>query len=382
MSLPAVNRASIGMCFDRTFPPGFLTEVAHRLDEGGADQLWVIEDCFYTAGVSLAATALATTERLNVGIGILPAVARNPAITAMEIATLCGLAPGRFLPGIGHGVQSWMEQMGALTTSPVTTLEETIVAVSRLLAGEMVSMHGRQVDLDAVQLDQPPSIVPPVLAGVRGPKSLQMAGRVAGGIVLAEPASPSYVTWALEQAGRHAESDAAPFHVAVFSALCVRDDRESAFRIMAPWLAGLLEDPNAGFRALPFFADLIARFAEHGVEGLVTMPVDWWTELGPIGTLDDAIAHVEALERAGVASIGLFPRPWSTSLAARSAKCSPSLDGRTVRSSAGAANGGTARLPAVARRGARGSRARRGRGSRRPARVSSARSAGGLRATR
>ena len=189
----------------------------------------------------------------------------------------------------------------------MTTLEETIVAVRRLLAGENVTMHGRHVDLDDVQLDRPPSIEPPLLAGVRGPKSLQMAGRVAGGIVLAEPASPSYVTWALDQAGRQAgDSD---FHVAVFSALCVQDDRESAFRIMAPWLAGLLDDPNVGFRALPFYDDLVARFAEHGVEGLVTMPAEWWIELAPIGTLDDARAHVDALERAGVDSIGLFPAP-------------------------------------------------------------------------
>ena len=292
------------MCFDRTFPPRFVTEVAHHLDEGGADQLWIIEDCFYTAGVSLAATALATTERLTVGIGILPAVARNPAITAMEIATLCELAPGRLLPGIGHGVQSWMAQMGALTPSPLTTLEETLVAVRRLLDGENVTMHGRHVDLDDVQLDQPPSIVPPVLAGVRGPKSLQMAGRVANGLVLAEPASPSYVRWAFEQSG-----NPPGFHVAVFSALCVRDDRQSAFRIMAPWLAGLLQDPNAGFRALPFFDDLTARFSERGVEGLVTMPPEWWVELAPVGTLDDAHAHIDALERAGVNSIGLFPAP-------------------------------------------------------------------------
>ena len=297
------------MCFDRTFPPSFVTEVAGRLDEGGADQLWVIEDCFYTAGVSLAATALATTERLAVGIGIMPAVARNPAITAMEIATLCELAPGRFLPGIGHGVQSWMEQMGALTPSPLATLEETIVAVRRLLAGENVTMHGRHVDLDDVQLDQPPSIVPPVLAGVRGPKSLQMAGRVAGGIVLAEPASPSYVTWALE-AGRRIAWPTARTSMS-------RCSRRSASRTIAsrrsaswhPGWPGLLEDPNVAFRALPFVDDLLARFAEHGVEGLVTMPAEWWIELAPIGTLDDARAHVDALERAGVNSIGLFPAP-------------------------------------------------------------------------
>ena len=124
------------MCFDRTFPPPFVLEVARELDEGGADQLWVIEDCFYTTAPPLAAAALAVTERLQVGLGILPAVARNAAVTAMEISTLCRLGPGRVLPGIGHGVQSWMAQMGVRTPSPLTTLEEVITVVTRLLAGE------------------------------------------------------------------------------------------------------------------------------------------------------------------------------------------------------------------------------------------------------
>jgi hypothetical protein len=39
------------------------------------------------------------------------------------------------------------------------------------------------------------------------------------------------------------------------------------------------------------------------------MPPEWWAEIGPIGTLDDAVAHIEALEAAGVHSIGLFPAP-------------------------------------------------------------------------
>ena len=75
------------MCFDRNYPAAAVGEFAQRLEAGGVDQLWIIEDCFYTAGISLAATALARTERLQVGLGILPAVARNPAITAMELAT-------------------------------------------------------------------------------------------------------------------------------------------------------------------------------------------------------------------------------------------------------------------------------------------------------
>ena len=43
--------------------------------------------------------ALAVTERLQVGLGILPAVARNPAVTAMEVATLCGARPGAAAAG-------------------------------------------------------------------------------------------------------------------------------------------------------------------------------------------------------------------------------------------------------------------------------------------
>ncbi|TCM41630.1 LLM class flavin-dependent oxidoreductase [Kribbella sp. VKM Ac-2568] len=296
--------AALGMCFPRTFPAALVTDVARRLEQGGADELWVIEDCFYTAGPSLVAAALSVTERLTVGLGIVPAVARTAAVTAMEFATLCALGPGRFLPGIGHGVQVWMDQMGVRPKSPLTTLEEVTVAVTGLLAGETVTMDGKVVYLQDVKLDQPPADPPPLVLGVRGPKSLALAGRVGGGVVLAEPASPSYVRAAVEAAG-------APegFVVAAFSAFCVRSDRKTAYEWTAPWLAGLIEQKNPALPALPFYDDLLKRYSESGVPGLVTMPQDWWTELGPIGTLDDAAAHIEALEAAGVHHIGLFPDP-------------------------------------------------------------------------
>jgi alkanesulfonate monooxygenase SsuD/methylene tetrahydromethanopterin reductase-like flavin-dependent oxidoreductase (luciferase family) len=300
------DRLQIGMCFDRTFPPSFVLELARRLDNGGADQLWVIEDCFYTTGVSLAAAALSVTERLTVGIGILPAVARTAAITAMEIATLTGLGTGRLLPGLGHGVQSWMGQMGVRPASPVTVLEEVLVAVRRLLAGERVTMHGTYVHLDEVQLDQPPADPPPLLTGVRGPRSLAMAGQSAQGVILAEPAGPSYVRWALKQANRR-PSDT--FHVAAYGMLCVTADRKDAYRAMAPWLGSKLEKPTTALRALPFYDDLMARYRAEGVAGLATMPREWWTELGPVGTIDDVATHLQALQDAGAHSVGLFLTP-------------------------------------------------------------------------
>ena len=295
---------AIGCCFDRTFPAAAVTEFAHRLEADGADELWLIEDCFYTAGVSLAAAALAVTERLTVGLGILPAVVRNPAITAMEIATLAQLGPGRLLAGIGHGVQDWMEQIGARTPSPVTTLAEVIGAVKRLLAGERITTRGRHVRLTDVQLDQPPTVVPPVLAGVRGPRSLAMAGRVADGLVLAEGTGPVALRAALGQAAAHG-----PFRVTVFAPLCVARQRADAYAQMAPMLGGLLDQGVAALATLPFHDDMRSRWAADGASGLATMPADWWAEIGPIGTHDDARAHVDALAAAGAHAVALFPAP-------------------------------------------------------------------------
>jgi 5,10-methylenetetrahydromethanopterin reductase len=295
------DRPSLGMCFTRTLPPPFVIEVAERLDDIGADSLWVIEDCFYTTGVTLAAAALARTERLHVGIGIVPAVARNPAVTAMEFATLARLAPGRFIGGIGHGVQRWMAQMGVRPRSPLTALDETIVAVRRLLAGETVSYDGQYVRLDGVALDQPPTPVPPVLAGVRGPKSLALAGRVADGVILADAAGPAYTRWAIEQA-----APAAAFRTTVFSALCLMPEREHAFADMAPFVASLLDRPEQPIRLHPHFDDIVDRHTDGGVDALATMPAEWWIEIGAIGSIREIRQHLEALQDAGADDVCLF----------------------------------------------------------------------------
>ena len=73
------------------------------------------------------------------GIGLLPVPLRNVALTAMELATLERAIPGRLIGGVGHGVQSWMGQVGARVESPVTLLREYSVALRRLLDGESVT---------------------------------------------------------------------------------------------------------------------------------------------------------------------------------------------------------------------------------------------------
>ena len=184
---------SLGVVFRPQFAPERLRAVAEAAENAGLEELWLWEDCFGEGGISAAAAALAWTTRLRVAIGLLPVPLRNVALTAMEIATLCRLFPGRIEVGVGHGVQAWMAQVGARVESPLTLLREHLTALRALLAGQRVTMDGRYVRLDGVALDWPPATPPRLLAGATGPRSLALAGEVADGTILTSGTSPAGV---------------------------------------------------------------------------------------------------------------------------------------------------------------------------------------------
>jgi alkanesulfonate monooxygenase SsuD/methylene tetrahydromethanopterin reductase-like flavin-dependent oxidoreductase (luciferase family) len=91
---------ALGLVLGSTQRPRDIVAAATAAQEAGLDELWLGEDYFYTGAFGTAGTLLATTS-LPVGIGIVPATTRHPAVTAMEIATLAELHPGRVRGGIG-----------------------------------------------------------------------------------------------------------------------------------------------------------------------------------------------------------------------------------------------------------------------------------------
>lgn len=184
---------TLGAVFLPQLPPERLRAVVRAADESGLEELWLWEDCFRESGIATAAAALAWSDRLRVGVGLLPVPLRNVAIAAMEIATLTRLFPGRVHIAVGHGVQDWMHQVGARVESPVTLLREYIAALQALLAGERVTTEGRYVQLRDVALDWPPPAAPPILAGAIGPKSMRLVGEASDGAVLTAGNSPSAV---------------------------------------------------------------------------------------------------------------------------------------------------------------------------------------------
>ena len=176
----------LGVVLRPQIEPERLREAVRRCDAAGVDDVWLWEDCFLTGGIAASTAALAWSDKVRVGLGLMPVPFRNPALAAMEIAAVARLFPGRFAPAVGHGVLDWMSQTGVRAASPLTLLREHAGAVRALLHGERVTVDGRYVHLDDVALDWPPAAddTPPLLFGARGDKTLALAGELADGVVL------------------------------------------------------------------------------------------------------------------------------------------------------------------------------------------------------
>lgn len=267
----------IGLMVDRALPPERLPELATGAERLGADEVWLVEDLGWTGAIATVATALAATSRLRVGIGIIPAPLRSPAVLAMELATLERLHPGRLIAGIGHGVPEWMARIGVRTPSPLALLEETFGAVRSLLSGAELDVDGRAVSIHGLQLVHPPTRVPPLIAGVKGPKSLELAGRIADGTLLAEGSGPAHVVEAHAAAARGGGTSG--HEVSVFVHLAVDADPDAARARVAP--------------------------AAADAAGFLGIPVDQATVAA--GTPADAAATVTALWDAGAASVIVRP---------------------------------------------------------------------------
>jgi alkanesulfonate monooxygenase SsuD/methylene tetrahydromethanopterin reductase-like flavin-dependent oxidoreductase (luciferase family) len=221
--------ARIGVVFRPDFRPDTLRETAAAADRAGVAELWLWEDCFLQGGIAQAAVALASSETLTVGLGVLPAPLRNVVTTAMEIATLEAMFPGRLRVGIGHGVQDWMRQAGAAVASPLTLMREYVTALSDLLAGRSVTVDGRYVRLADVRLDWPPQQPVPVLIGGTGPKTLALAGEIADGVILDSQYTATTVRDAIGHVARgRPDRGATPFSTVLFLACSADGAAESA----------------------------------------------------------------------------------------------------------------------------------------------------------
>jgi alkanesulfonate monooxygenase SsuD/methylene tetrahydromethanopterin reductase-like flavin-dependent oxidoreductase (luciferase family) len=273
----------IGAIFTPYSPPEALRDAAQAADDSGVPELWLWEDCFRESAFAAASAVLAWTERLRVGIGVAPMPLRNVALTAMEIATVERLFPGRLIPGVGHGVLPWMGQVGARVASPLTLMREYVPALRSLLAGDEVSTSGRYVSLDRVQLDWPPAQAPAVVAAGEGPKTVRLTGQVGDGTVLPAGSSPDRIarTLAIALEGRAdtGRDDQHQLVVFVSTAFGGDDARDQLAEDLARESGGVVDPALMVTGDADAVAEAIEPFFAAGATSVILQPGEAVTDL-------------------------------------------------------------------------------------------------------
>ena len=308
------DRIPVGLVLGSALAPEEIGEMAQLGERLGFGELWLAEDYFFTGGISGAAFALAATERISVGLGIVSAMVRHPALLAMEISSLSRTHPGRLLPGIGLGVPFWVGQMELMPRSPLAAMRECVTSVRRLLAGERLTENGATFAFHDVQLAYPAPERPALFMGVIGPKMLELSGEVADGTIGSVLASPQYITWARERIAsgqaRANRSDRHPF--TAFAMFSVSRDSRSAKQAIRQAVAFYLSAmPDNAMTDVYGIKEQAVELTKKGSLEAVAreLPDQWVEDLAIAGEPDECAAGIRRLLDAGADSVALFPVP-------------------------------------------------------------------------
>ncbi|HEX9821464.1 MAG TPA: LLM class flavin-dependent oxidoreductase [Methylomirabilota bacterium] len=253
---------SLGVAFDGRTPLPVLVEQARAAEAAGADGVWVSSHLFLRDPSAIAAAVLAATTRAHASLMAMSPHVMHPVHMAMAAATLDELAPGRVVLCVATGAPNDLADAGVEPLRPLRALRETVEVVRLLLGGEPVSYQGEMFRIGGRRLGPGRHAVPIFLAAVR-PRSLELAGAIADGVLLSNASSVEFVRASLEHVARGARGRAVRRAGLVYASVAERETdalgrfrRQLAITLRAPHhadnlcLAGATLDQEAVRRAV------------------------------------------------------------------------------------------------------------------------------------
>ncbi len=169
--------------------------LGRRAEELGYAGIWMADShTVMRDAYGLLAVLATQTRTLKLASGITPTVTRHPAVLANSWATLQELSRGRALCGLGVG-ESAVRNLG-LRPERLAAFEKKLQCIGALLRGEAVVYNGHELCIAW------PTRPVPLIVAASGPKSLQLAGRLADGVLFQVGADPGLVNYALDNIRR------------------------------------------------------------------------------------------------------------------------------------------------------------------------------------
>jgi G6PDH family F420-dependent oxidoreductase len=179
--------------------PRELVANAQRAEEEGFDftlisdhyHPWLESQGHASFAWSVLGAIAAGTRRIEIGTGLTcPIMRYHPAIVAQAAATVAVLSGGRLTLQVGAGERLNEHVVGeGWPGTPVrhAMLGEAVDIIRLLWQGGSQRYEGQYFDLDDARLYDLPAEPPPLIMGISGPASAQLAAHKADGIVATEP---------------------------------------------------------------------------------------------------------------------------------------------------------------------------------------------------
>jgi len=206
----------IGVALRDPLPWHQLVLTAELAERTGYEALFVPEIAGREAFATMAGFARATAT-LMLGSGVIPSRSRQPHTLAMGAMTVQELAYGRFILGLG----------AAPGPGALGKIEALVGFLREIFAGRDANPPGAKSQFHPTFSTTP---APPIWLAALGPKMMELAGRIADGVLL-NWCTPERVAQArtliragAEQAGR--DPDSIP--IAVYIRSCVGQEQELA----------------------------------------------------------------------------------------------------------------------------------------------------------
>ncbi|HKW18152.1 MAG TPA: TIGR03842 family LLM class F420-dependent oxidoreductase [Terriglobales bacterium] len=247
------------MKFGFTIKPDFAVErivaLTRQAEAAGFEYGWLFDShVLWFEPYPLLTLMAANTQRMKLGPCVTNPAVRDITVTASLFATLDLISHGRMQLGIGRGDSS----RRVLGKKPVGAgdLERAIKTFRDLTASHEIDYEGKPTRISWA------TGTPPVWVAGYGPKVLNLAGRVADGVIL-QFADPDLIEWCLSFVKKGAESAG-------------RDWRKIAIMSAAPvWISDDLETARKHVRWFPALVsnhvvDLISRYQQEELPAALT----------------------------------------------------------------------------------------------------------------
>ncbi|MGI8827645.1 MAG: LLM class flavin-dependent oxidoreductase [Chloroflexota bacterium] len=282
-------------------------------EELGYRGMWIPDQGFHRDPFVLLALAAAATSRMALGVGITSPFTRSPVQIARAAGVIDEVAQHRFRLGLGTAnVVHVVRPMGLRFERPVGRLRDAIHIIRALLAGQNVSFDGQEDHINGIQLEFETHPNIPIYVGTRGPQTLELAGRMADGVLVESlfageglPHVISCITAGTARAGRESHA----VDVVSWQIVIVTDEPTRVIDAHRPWIARALQvGPPEAMERIGIAPDVIERVADAMNRGdresaIAGVTDDAIRALMVIGTADQVIQQIGEIFGRGADSV-------------------------------------------------------------------------------